>query len=340
MIKNYLKVQPLCGECKRELKEAYVKCFTCKNEYHFNPCCGLSESSYAGMSSERKAEWKCHKCRPRERRNSTNNLYQTVIYNEAMKQRRDEEDVDIETNKRIRTEIPSCNQNLDKSDTQEIKEDIKEMKVSIAQLANSMTTLNTQFQLALDGINKNLSALTQQVNDLQQQNVEKGKQLYEMDTRINKLEQQMINNNIEIGNVNNEEMLPKHIIKNIGETLGITINDKDVKSGYRIKGNKVIIEFASYNKKIDIMTKIKRHRIDATNINKDTGDEKFKFIYINDHLTFTNRKLLWLAKTKANELNWKYVWTKNGAVYARKNETSKPILIKNCADIDMISQTI
>lgn len=64
------------------------------------------------------------------------------------------------------------------------------------------------------------------------------------------------------------------------------------------------------------MSKIQRHRIDASIVNKDNKENKF--IYINDHLTAFNRRLLWSAKTKAKECGWKFVWVRSGMICAKK----------------------
>lgn len=83
------------------------------------------------------------------------------------------------------------------------------------------------------------------------------------------------------------------------------------------------------------MQNVKRHRVDARLINDDMSVEN-QFIYINDCLTPYNRKLLWMAKTKAKEANWKYVWTRNGTIFARKSENTLATLIKNSADIELL----
>lgn len=57
-------------------------------------------------------------------------------------------------------------------------------------------------------------------------------------------------------------------------------------------------------------------------------------------MTANNRRLLWLGKTKAKEHNWKFVWVRNGYIYARKNEKTSPIIITNSADIESITGTI
>lgn len=76
------------------------------------------------------------------------------------------------------------------------------------------------------------------------------------------------------------------------------------------------------------MSKVVRHRVDANMINN--SDDQNKYIYI-------NRRLLWLAKTKAKEANWKFAWVRNGHIFAKKNENSPLFTIKNNADIEVIN---
>lgn len=89
------------------------------------------------------------------------------------------------------------------------------------------------------------------------------------------------------------------------------------------------------------MKKIERHRVDGIVINNNVGNTEHQtnYIYVNDQLTFNNRRLLWLAKTKAKEANWRFVWIRNGSIFARKNENSPLFLIKNTADVAAINNS-
>lgn len=112
----------------------------------------------------------------------------------------------------------------------------------------------------------------------------------------------------------------------------------DIGSTYRVrKNNKIIVEFSSLTKKRELMSKLRGHRINANILNVDDNNQANQYIYINDELTPHNRRLLWMAKTKAKECQWKFVWVRSGYVYARKNENSSHIIIKNAADIETIS---
>jgi hypothetical protein len=64
---------------------------------------------------------------------------------------------------------------------------------------------------------------------------------------------------------------------------------------------------------------------------KDVNCEGDK-IYVNEKLTPHNRHLLWLAKS-ARTLGYKYIWSKNGTVYMKKQEGSEVIIIREVDDI-------
>lgn len=85
------------------------------------------------------------------------------------------------------------------------------------------------------------------------------------------------------------------------------------------------------------MGKIKRHRLESK---IRTGDQNDKnYIFANDHLTQYKRHLLWLTKNKAKEINWKFIWVKNGNILAKKNEISN-LIIRCISDIELITSAI
>lgn len=233
-----------CSHCQKPLPTTFVKCLRCKRNYHFNPCCPLSENTYAGMGADKKADWRCHMCR--ERRHSTNSLYETVIYNETIKQRREDDTQTDNDSKRYKEDDPSISQ----SETSEIKSDIKEIKESMAQMVTNLSAMSLQFQNSLKGISESIANLTNQVADLQKKNTEKEQQIIEMDAHINKLEQKIIEKNIEINNVQDKETNATEILKKIGAAVNVNINDGDISNAYRTKRNdRVVVEFSSLFKK-------------------------------------------------------------------------------------------
>lgn len=67
------------------------------------------------------------------------------------------------------------------------------------------------------------------------------------------------------------------------------------------------------------MTKIHGHRVKdeifSTNVTLNTNESTSNInVFVNDQLTPNNQKLLWLAKNRSREVNWKFVWTRNGYI--------------------------
>lgn len=340
------KVGLQCEQCELPIdSEKYMKCSSCYANYHFTPCCAVRQSSYAGMSADGKSSWKCHRCR--ERKNS-NTSYQIVLSQEenSLKQKRnetyegDEEEVLVDVGKRFKNSTstnPPQTKNAEGGDPMQIMlQNISQMTI---QLASIGTQLQNQ-QITLTLINENVTQLANQVSDLQNQNKEKDKKITEMDSKINKLEQKLIEKNLEIRNINNDNMSATEVVKKIATKVNANVCDNDIENAYRTKKNgKIFVEFRSLRTKRELMDQIKKHKRGGAEININDDDENSNnnnHIYINDQLTYQNRRLLWLAKTKAKEANWKFVWMRNGGVCARKNEKSSFININNESDIELI----
>ena len=60
-------------------------------------------------------------------------------------------------------------------------------------------------------------------------------------------------------------------------------------------------------------------------------------IFIYAQLCPELKQLRWKAKQKAKEMNWKFVWVKNGYLYAKKSEeSSRPLIIGSETDLAQI----
>lgn len=163
---------------------------------------------------------------------------------------------------------------------------------------------------------------------------------------VSELEQQAIGKNIEIKNVKDIQMSATDVIKNIADSLTVTIEPTDIDNAFRLpkNENKIIVKFSSLNKKNELMQKVRAHRIDSRVLSKDDNrnntTNNTNYIYLNDELTHNNRRLLWLTKEKVKICNWKFVWVKNGNILARKMENSPAIIINTEADIELITPAI
>lgn len=374
-IKDYLAAtSAMCSTCNKvlPLTGEYVKCYNCKGKYHYSPCTTLSESTYSVMKAEKKASWKCQNCRG-DRSKSPNNLYQAVVFDnnqQSKKQQREDEDDDNnldqdEENSTKKKFKDSLSLNTVNSNVTELKADfssfkstvtgdMKDIKVSIQQLNSSVTATNNEFReemsRAFTKLAETMSNLASEVNELKEQNKKKDLCIQNMEKRVNMMEQQILSKNLEIKNVPNEEISANDVIKIIAASVNVDVQDSDISNAYKKKKRDdtiTIIEFCSLNKKRELLSKLRGHKVkgeifnntsktNSNNSNNNLVNNTANYIYINDQLSAHNRQLLWIAKTKAKENGWKFVWFRNGHLLAKKNENSTAVLISNVCDLELI----
>ena len=59
-------------------------------------------------------------------------------------------------------------------------------------------------------------------------------------------------------------------------------------------------------------------------------------VYINEHMSQNNKIILYNVKQAAKQAKWRFVWTKNGKIRARKTETSAIVNICKLSDVAQI----
>lgn len=365
-----------CKVCGKSLPLTgnYIKCHHCGSKYHYSPCATLSESTYSIMSAEKKAAWKCHTCRGDKGRSKSPNSVcpeaanieqQNQQQQAANKQQRSEDENEQQRNNKkfkdsISLNIINTNMSAMKVELATIRNstsaELGDIKASISQLSNNIITSNNLLRedmtSALLKLTESMTNLSAQVNELKKENAEKELRIKKMESKVNMLEQKLLNKSIEIKNVNNSMLDATYVIKTIAASINVKLNDTDIGNAYNIKrSNKTIIEFTTVNKKKEILAKVRSNKIKGdvfnTNIDSNTNNSNVnpannnqpnnKPIYINEQLTAYNRQLLWLAKTKAKDSGWKFVWVRDGNIYAKKNENTTIIKILNNSDIELIA---
>lgn len=334
-------VETSCAKCQQVLTSKFMKCSVCSACLHYS-CCPAQQSSYNGMSAEVKSKWKCNNCK--ERRNSSYH----IVVSDSDKQARprsegemvDGEDDVFQINKGPNHHTPHLGiQHQHQQQEKELNENVKLMMQNMAMMTAQLTAISVQInnqQETLATINNNVCNLSSQVIELQQQNHDKEKRIGSLEVKISKLEQKALEKNIEINNINNTDVCATDVVEKLATKLSVDIAETDVDNAYRTKSNKIVVELSSLRKKREIMKKIERHRVESSGINTESDSGKHKYIYVNDQLTAQRRRLLWLAKKRAKDAGWKFVWVHNGDIFAKKNESANIITINTECDLDQI----
>ncbi|KPJ08619.1 hypothetical protein RR48_12372 [Papilio machaon] len=142
--------------------------------------------------------------------------------------------------------------------------------------------------------------------------------------------------------------IPEDRNENLSELLfklasyaGVTITCNDILHVNRIsprtkvqgRPRLIIVKFASRLTKDNFFSQVRKCRITTKDINLQ-GEPKP--IFINDHLSPYNKFLLRKCKELAKLKHYQYVWSKNGRIYTRKNDTTQALQIVEEEDLKKI----
>lgn len=157
-----------------------------------------------------------------------------------------------------------------------------------------------------------------------------------LEKRLANMEQYSRLNNVEIKGVpvtKGENCLA--ILTAMGDAVDCPISSGDLDIVHRVptkgEGMNIIARFCSRDKKNDFARKARKARVMANQIG--FSDQPHDPVYVNDHLTYENKKLFAQALALKKAHSWQFLWTDNCQIKARKMCDSKVFRISSEADL-------
>lgn len=224
-----------------------------------------------------------------------------------------------------------------------LNDKLKPIREEIQEVKESMSFINDQYEdfIREHRINQ------ERVQALEEQNEKLKSTVKDLSDRINNMEQHARANNLEI------QCLPENknenlfeIASTLGSVVGCDIKKDNIlhvtriakidKSGTRPRS--IVVQCATPKIRDEFLAaNIKFNRNNPNNKlnSRHLGIEgEIKPIYVMEHLSPYNKQLHAAARIKAKELGFKYVWTRNGKIFMRKNDSSPFCVIynRNCLD--------
>lgn len=92
----------------------------------------------------------------------------------------------------------------------------------------------------------------------------------------------------------------------------------------------IVVQFSNRQTRDLFINKAKKTRVKSTDFDRNVP---LTNVYINEHLTPFNKNLLYNTK-KLREHGWKYVWTREGKIFARMNEGGRAIRITSLDQVN------
>lgn len=345
-----------CAKGKVKEKNS-VTCKTCNKHYHC-ACLGLDED-YA--NSRKAASWICPSCSnnpPKAKKNDNNPIRQYLLPTTVKKKASSvtsldlnsecpltREDVSFIVQDTMQSQFDEMLTKMNDAMINALNSKLNPFRDEIRDLVNSMEYINSRFE----DISKEHKVTQETVTVLKKENENLKATVSDLNNRIDYLEQYSRSKNIEIQCVpetTNENLI--NMVMQLGRTIGSHINETHILNCTRVakirrdvnRPRSIVVEMSTSRLRDEFLTC-------ALKYNKHNSGQKLNSsllgitgnsvpIYISEHLSPSNKALHAAVRIKAKEHKYKFVWIRNGRIFARKNEESQFLWIKDTRGLDKI----
>ncbi|CAH2228996.1 jg9016 [Pararge aegeria aegeria] len=247
--------------------------------------------------------------------------------------------------KKPRSKIQSTFEHSDLQDsftTQDLNKlftELRAMRTEMSNFTKAVMELKTTMAVhieRIDSFDLRLQKIEDKVNEPNRPNQgDLEATICRLELELRDRDQDALINDIEISGipeVKNEGTF--HIIKSVATKLGIDLDERDIVSAERVGAVRAHVEGQAVPRPRNIAVRLVRRakrdeilrearvRRGCTTSNMDIPGEAKRF-YVNEHLTKFNSQLFYKAREFAKNKNWRYVWTRNGTMYARYEHGSE-----------------
>lgn len=305
-----------CEKCKVliEKSEEKILCHTCKIVC-VHVICVKNSISKVG----RRPKWICDECTNKKQDNNSQS-----------------EASDTEDTKSINDLYALITKRFDK--VEKNVELIPELKESVEFLSQKYDEMIVQ----LDNQDKTIKKLNKDVGDLNDKIKHRDNFVLELTARVEELEQAKLGMNVEVHNL---PMLPQEntleVADRIAAALGAPPVSHSVEDAYRVYSNPnnarkagippiLVVKFKAAEARGIWLNRKRTADLTVGAVNNNNVVEKVR---VYEMLTPRNRSLLWKAKTMAKTKGFKFVWVRNGKIFARFDENEGTTRIRNENDV-------
>ncbi|KAH9371806.1 hypothetical protein HPB48_001405 [Haemaphysalis longicornis] len=166
------------------------------------------------------------------------------------------------------------------------------------------------------------------------------KQASQLEDRVTTSEQYSRNRNLEIKGVPlTEDENICEIVRQIGNALEVLIEEGESEVCHRVPVKNpsappnIVVQFNSRTKRDAVLKKAKKMRVST----EDLGFTPTSPLYINEHRCPALKQLLGIAIARKKAKGWRSVWSCDGKILARKEESSPIVRIRNAQDVEKIA---
>ncbi|XP_022833704.1 uncharacterized protein LOC111361542 [Spodoptera litura] len=219
------------------------------------------------------------------------------------------------------------------------------------------------FRAAIGGCNERMDEVEHRVTNLEQRFEARDPSPYDhleetiadLKLQLNERDQDLLLNDVIVSGIpESKAENPAHLIKTVSLKLGIALDDRDIVNVERL--GMVRRNFVTSASQGDI-TERPRPRVIAVRLSRRAVREQLiraarvrrglttadldlpgqpRGVYVNESLTRSNARLFRTTREAAQRQKFKYVWTKEGRIYVRKEDGVSALRVRSEADIRKI----
>ncbi|XP_030039725.1 uncharacterized protein LOC115455187 [Manduca sexta] len=331
-----------CGGCAKFLSPAEgVKCSICNAAYH-RSCVGLPRGTSI-------TSWRCPECTKNDRRD---NKAETPVRGRADMGHSSDDLMSPGTVGHAENDMVASLSPAVATELRRFKEELcaefRLMRHEVLQLRTEMAELKD----SLKGCAEHMNSLEARVDALEHKLSEKASDksplegvVAELKSQLNERDQELLLNDVEVTGIpESQEESTLHLVKVLSNKLGVAIDEKDIVHVERIGSTRrnreepsegtfnpaaqrprsLVVRFARRATRDALLREARvRRGFNTSELGFGGPSRPAHRVYINERLTRTNRHIFYKARQAGSTHNWRYVWTKGGRVFARKEDGRK-----------------
>ncbi|XP_026322435.1 uncharacterized protein LOC113232026 [Hyposmocoma kahamanoa] len=326
-----------CCKFMSSLEGACVDCHTCKRAYH-RDCVGVLKNRSVPSS------WVCPDCKAKlPRSNQDDTPLKTRAPSCSSPETLNQESLLTKTDGNIEANLVDELRafRLEMSQTREeligLRQDLYELRSTVRSCENRLNKVEETVQTLLEaqasgsgsdsGIIKVVEALEANVARLQND--------------LNDRDQELLANELEFSGLPEEiAENPMHLALACAAKLGVPLEERDVVSCARAgalrrevgaRPRPLALRLARRDTREALLraARVRRH-VTTEGLGQKSEPRPF---YVNERLTKLNRHLFYRSRQIGSRLQWRYIWTKDGRIYARRDTGAPAHRIRSEADL-------
>jgi hypothetical protein len=335
-------------------------CSLCKAKYDLE-CINISPQRFFSFYMHDKSRrdcWKCPRCisiRPKSCNQNTpvhTNVSPEHSSNVTLRRQLTSKDLsDTSTDK-----IEDCGDHgagIVMTSTVNFKELLEEMR-AVRNEMSEFRSVMSDLKATINSQNVRLQALESRIEELESRPVESQSQLIsnlektvdQLKLEIDERDQHMLGNDIEIANYPECNRNPTHVVLTVAKILGVEVGERDVVSAVRIgappastadngaRPRPIVVRLACRDQRDALLRAARvRRRVTVPASNESSTSVQPRQFYINERLTRRNRQLFLRAREAAKRLNWKFVWSRDGKIFARHEHGGERYRLRSEGDL-------